>query len=289
MCRRFLPLPHPTAVSGRPLRSVVTPVLAVLALATPAAPQIVAGRVVDAGSGDPMEGVTVTLVDTLDVAHRSVATNSAGKFTIVLRAPGVYILRASRLGYATTESRPVEIGADEAVEVELQLDVEAVELEPLTVVVRRRESVLERDLRQYYERIERYGEPHLGSIRIFTREFLERWDRFMLPEVLKFYGLHSGGFGLRCSPRAFLDGLPMWGVARQEFLGDLLVSDIEGIEFYERLGPVETRFWDPNFCGVVLVWTRPDRERRRLAARDLLGAAAAVVGVVALGVFVLGG
>lgn len=289
MWRGSLSFPFPTAIAGRLRKSAVLVPLAILLFASPASPQIVVGRVVDAGSGEPIGGVLVTLVDTLDVAHRSVASNSAGEFTIVLRAPGTYILRATRLGYSTTESRPVEIGEDEAVEVELQLDVEAVELEPLTVVVRRRESVLERDLRGYYERIERYGEPHLGSIRIFTREFLERWDRFMLPEVLKFYGLRSGGFGLRCSPRVFLDGLPMWGLARQEFLGDMLVSDIEGIEFYERLGPVETRFWDPNFCGVVLVWTRPDREPRRLAAKDLLGVAAAVVGVVALGVFVLGG
>jgi hypothetical protein len=282
MCRGSLSLPYPVAISGKLGKSVVALPLAILLLATPATPQIVAGRVVDAGSGEPVDGVTITLVDTADAAHRTVVSNPVGEFMIVIPAPGTYILRASRLGYATTQTRPIEIGEDEAVEVELRLDVEAVELEPLTVVVRRRETVLERDLREYYDRIERYGRPQLGSIRIRAREDLEPWDAFRLTDVQDFYAPRWRSFGRGCAPLVFLDGLPMWGIARYEFLKDILVSDIEGIEFYQGVGPVETRYWDPRACGVVLVWTRPDRERRRLGYKDLLGAAAAVGFVVLL-------
>ena len=36
----------------------------------------------------------------------------------------------------------------------------------------------------------------------------------------------------------------------------MTVANIEGIELYPGVGPGQGRFWNPEGCGVVLVWTR---------------------------------
>ncbi len=242
------------AVPGIPRASVLSLPLAILLLATPAASQIVAGRVVDASDDAPIDGVAIALVDTLAATRREVVTNAAGEFIIVFSNPGTYLLRASHLGYATAETPPIEIGDGEVVEVELRLDVEAVALEPLAVVVRRAENQREHDLRGYYERIERYGEPHVGSTQIYTRDVLADWDAFSLEDAFRDY-LRWLPSGSNCDPKVFLDGRQMYG----PFLGDLAsmsVSNVEGIELYAGAGPGKSRFWDPNGCGVVLLWTR---------------------------------
>jgi hypothetical protein len=244
--------------------------LAVPLLATSATPQVIAGRTVDANTGEPVYGVEIVLVDTLDARLATVVSSMDGEFFIMVPSPGTYLLRANRLGYATVEARPMEIGDDEAVEVEVQLHVLPVELEPLTVVVRRRESLRERDLRGYYERIERYGRRHTGPIRIFTRRDLEQWYSSTLNTVLEYNAPYWYSFGQECSPKVFVDGRPGLRHPHRSVLG------IEGIEFYRRYGPVSTRFWDPGLCGVVLVWTRPVREHVPFDFKQLLGAAAAI-------------
>jgi len=235
--------------------------LAILLLAAPATPQIISGRAVDADTGEPVGGVLITLLDRLGATRADVVTDSAGNFIIEVPMPGTYALRAARLGYHTARTRPIEIGEDEAVELELQLHVRPVELEELAVVVRRRENLRERDLREYHERIERYGRSHVGSRRIFARPDLEGWDAFDVEHALTY--LTPGWWRtLRnrdmpnqpCSPKVFLDGRP---IRRSQDSLLIPVWDVEGIEFYPGVGPVETRFWDPEGCGVVLVWTRP--------------------------------
>ena len=253
MCKRFLSLHSRPAVFGKPQASVVALPFAILLLAAPATSQIVEGRVVDA-SGAAVDGVTITLVDSLAVTHREVVSNAAGEFFIVVKAPGTYLLRASRLGYATTQTPPVEIGDGEVVEVEVRLGVEGVQLEPLTVVGRRRETQRERDLRQYYERVEHYGDARLGST-IYTREILEEWDALSLEEAFRFY-IRWRPYGRGCDPKVFLDGQPRRGRFLEGF-GFMSVSKLEGIELYAGGGPVQSRFSDPDGCGVVLVWTRP--------------------------------
>ncbi|MGD2215823.1 MAG: carboxypeptidase-like regulatory domain-containing protein [Gemmatimonadales bacterium] len=228
--------------------------LAVLLLATPASPQVISGRAVDADSGEPVEGVLITLLDSRDTPRADVVSDSAGKFIILVPARGTYVLQASRLGYETARTRPIRIAADEALELELQLHVRPVELEGLAVVVRRRETLRERDLREFRERVERYGEPHLGSIRIFTGEFLKGWEAFRVEDLFKFYPPRFRRGGSPCQPRMFLDGRPLpsfWGV------GDLYIWDLEGVELHTGFGPVESRFWDPDGCGVILVWSKP--------------------------------
>jgi hypothetical protein len=233
-------------------RSALASALATLSLATPAAPQMVIGRVVDATTGAPVPGVEITLFDTLGVSHATVLGGSTGEFFFMIPSPGAYRLRAARLGYATAETRPIEIKADEAVEVELRLAVRPVELEPLTVVVQRRERLRERDLREYYERIERYGRSETGPIRIFAREDLEDWKTISVGTMLEYNAPYWDWAGVECAPKVYIDGDPDRYIHRQ-----MLLSNFEAIEYYRGYGPAGTRFWDPDGCGVVLIWTRP--------------------------------
>jgi hypothetical protein len=241
------------ALAGKLQASVLALPFAFLLLAVPANAQIVAGRVIDAGNDEPLGGVTLTLLDALAETSRSFVSNDAGEFIIAITAPGNYVLRASRIGYATVETPPIEIGEGEVVEVEVRLDVEAVQLEPLTVVVRRPETQLERDLRGYFERAEAFGEPRLGATQIYTRESLQQWDAWSLEDLFRDF-LH---WRPRCTPKLFLDGR-----RSSEDLSMMSVFLIEGIELYAGSGPKNSRFWDPQGCGVILVWRRvlPERE-----------------------------
>jgi hypothetical protein len=276
MCRDSPLLRSRPAFFGKPPASVLALPFILLLLATPAASQIVAGRVIDADDEEPIEGVEIAVADNRSTIRREVVSNSAGEFVIVLNAPGRYQLRASRIGYASVETSAIEIGEGEVLEVEVWLDVQAVELEPLTVVVRRPETQRERELRGYHERIERYGDRHVGPIQIYTREALANWDAYSLEEVFESYLLWSP-YGSNCSPRIFLDGRRVYG----SFLGDLgsqWVSNFEGIELYAGGGPDESRFWDPSGCGVILLWTRTLPERGGgLNAVELLALGGAAV------------
>lgn len=264
------------AALGNPPASVAVLWLVLPLLPTPATAQIVTGRVLDASDNDPIEGVQIALIDNTDATRREVVSNSAGEFIILFNTPGTYLLRASRIGYATAETRPIPIGEGEVVEVELRLDVEAVEVEPLAVVVRRPETQRERDLRRYHERIERYGERHVGPTQIYTREALANWDAYSLEELFGSYLLWRP-YGSDCSPKVFLDGRPVYG----PFLGDaglMSVSNIEGIELYAGSGAKGSRFWDPDGCGVVVVWTRALPERGgKLSPVEILALGAAAV------------
>jgi hypothetical protein len=272
MCRRSLSLHSRPALFAKPHAAVVTLPFAILLLAAPAASQIIRGRVVDA-SDAAVGGVRITLVDSLAATHREVVSNAGGEFFIVITAPGTYQLQASRLGYTITETPAVEIGDREVVEVEVRLDVEAVQLEPLTVVRRRRETRRERDLRQYYERVEHYGDARLGST-IYTRELLEEWDALSVGEAFRLY-IRWRPYGRSCDPKVFLDGQPRRGPFLED-LGFMSVSSIEGIELYAGGGPARSRFSDPDGCGVVLLWTRPLPEGAgQLGVTELLALAAA--------------
>jgi hypothetical protein len=232
---------------------------AILLLATPATPQAITGRAVDANTGTPVEGVAIALLDSLGTTRGSVLSDSAGEFSIAVPAPGAYALWVNRIGYQTVQTRPIDIWGAETVEVEILLDVRAVELDPLTVVGRRRENLRQRDLREYRERVEYYGEPHLGSIKLFTREYLEGWGAFTVEDMLRFYPTLFRRSGRNCLPRVYIDGRLRTGrwVDILEELMELRIYEIEGIEFYSGFGPTNSRFVDPNGCGVALVWTRP--------------------------------
>jgi hypothetical protein len=271
------------ATFGKLRESVVALPLAVFLVATPASSQFITGRVVNASSGEPVAGVTITPVDALAAMQGAVTSNKTGKFIIVIMSPGTYHLRATRIGYADTVTPPVEIGDGEVVEVEWRLDVRAVEVEAFTVVDRRRATQRERDVHGYYERVEQSGEPHLGPTQIYTRESLEGWGPLTLEELFREDYIRWGPYRRSCDPKAFLDGKARHGRFLED-LGSMWVSNIEGIELYAGPGPEHSRFHDPGGCGVVLVWTPLLREgTSELNALDVALLAGGAVLLLVLG------
>ncbi|MGH7476920.1 MAG: carboxypeptidase regulatory-like domain-containing protein [Longimicrobiales bacterium] len=254
-------------------RAYVT--VALLATTTPATAQSLVGRALDAQTEAPIAGVAIALLDTLGTELSTTVSDSAGEFLLTARDAGVYTLRAERLGYETVHTRPLEIGSGERVSVVLRLGVRAVELSPLTVTARRAETLRERDLREYYERIERHRRLNIG--RIYTRSDLERLSGWTLRDAITRLALPTR----RCTPVVFLDGREVPPAVLDP--GRSIVN-VEAIEFYSGHGPASIRFSDPRGCGLVLVWSRPMQDNARpFRLRTLLRALGALVVLTLLG------
>ncbi|HLL85433.1 MAG TPA: carboxypeptidase-like regulatory domain-containing protein, partial [Longimicrobium sp.] len=133
------------------------PTTALLALslvfASPAAAQVLSGRVLDAADGEPVPQARISV---LNAEGRMVGrTTSAenGTFSLQLRLPGLVRLRAERTGYSATVTQAVQVGNLEVLQVDVRMAVQALAGEPLTVIGRtqpkRRESLA---VSGFYER-----------------------------------------------------------------------------------------------------------------------------------------
>lgn len=103
------------------------------ALALPAEAQVVTGRVVDAASGDPLDGAMVTLLAASGRAPVNTLTDALGRF--VLRAPqaGAYVLRADRIGFSSAFSDTLRLAAGDSVTHRMEARFEPVALEGIAV------------------------------------------------------------------------------------------------------------------------------------------------------------
>ncbi|HWK90093.1 MAG TPA: carboxypeptidase-like regulatory domain-containing protein, partial [Longimicrobium sp.] len=110
---------------------------ALLLASAPAAAQTVRGQVVEA-DGNPVSGMLVGLVDAAGVRHDAALSDSAGAFTVRARGAGSYRLRAERVGFMTTVSGPITLGAGETVERRMTANIERIMLPPVTAHVGRR-------------------------------------------------------------------------------------------------------------------------------------------------------
>jgi hypothetical protein len=64
------------------------------------------------------------------------------------------------------------------------------------------------------------------------------------------------GFGRECSPRIYLDGVPLGHFGGTMFLDDLVIaSDVAAMEVYPRGAMVPAQFAGLEECGAVVVWT----------------------------------
>jgi hypothetical protein len=237
-----------TLLRVRPLGATGLLLLTFLAYPRPATTQMVLGRVVDITSGEALDAVELSLVDSIGRRQGPVLTDASGRFIVSLPANGTYLLHASRLGYDSIAGAKVVVDSSEAVTVEVRMAVQPVELPPL-VVVGRAKSLRQRDLHEYFDRIEPFRAAHIG--RIYTRQDLEPMDLWSYGQFMRREAPHIATLGRECQPVVFWDG------SRVEPEDLLPISDIEGIEFYRGSGPAQLRFHNPDGCGVVLVWTRP--------------------------------
>lgn len=99
----------------------------------PGAAQTVQGQLIDAGTGAPVEGALVLLLNGAGEEAGGSLTNQSGRFILPAPGPGVYTLRAERIGYETTTSDPFPLERAQRFGIRLETAQTAVRLEELLV------------------------------------------------------------------------------------------------------------------------------------------------------------
>lgn len=103
--------------------------------AAPARAQRVTGRVVDDASESPVALASITLIAYNDSVVARTVSDTLGRFSLQGR-PGLYTIRAERIGYGPGSSAPLALRELEDVTVTIRLSVAGVPMEPLEVNVR---------------------------------------------------------------------------------------------------------------------------------------------------------
>lgn len=200
------------------------------------------------------------------VGRGGVLTDERGGFMLGGLAAGLHIIEFAQIGYATRRDT-VRVVPGRMTSVQASLSVDPVHLEPLKVVVERREAALQDA--GFYERREDGWGKFLDREDIETRTPSEMTDLFTgLPGVTveasgtqRRVVLRSGRFSLSdgyCYPRVFLDDLLVHdGGTEAAGIDDLVNPDaVAGIEVYPSSAGLPARYSMSAGCGVILIWTR---------------------------------
>lgn len=107
--------------------------LVMAALATPALAraQTVHGRVTEAGSGEPVAGAIILLLDEGGTRQAATLADPAGLYRVRAPGPGTYRLRVERVGFTSSTSAPVRLDAGQTTELTLTAESQRVVLEPV--------------------------------------------------------------------------------------------------------------------------------------------------------------
>lgn len=231
-------------------------------LASDATAQAVAGRVLDAASGEAIAGALVQLIAADSSILLSAVTDEDGAFRLAPSGGNVQFVRASRVGYHPLRAPLVEL-VRESTPLVIRLEPAPVALASLSVESERQD--------RYLRSVGFYDRQRLGFGYVITREMIE--TRFTtarsageilstLPGLLmeqrndgdnlifmKRSALRLTG---PCPARVYLNGLFIG-----ESLPHLFPEDIAGIEVFRGAADVPPRFGGAYAaCGVILIWLR---------------------------------
>ncbi|HEY0016939.1 MAG TPA: carboxypeptidase-like regulatory domain-containing protein [Longimicrobium sp.] len=130
---------------SRPPRAVRI-ALALVLLAAPLHAQSVAGRVVEAETGEPVRGAVLRLWDANGRGVAAVLSDAEGRYRLTAPAAGTYQLRVERVGFATAAPSMVTLEAGRTLRHEVRAASRRVVLEAVeSRTVRRRCSAPPRD------------------------------------------------------------------------------------------------------------------------------------------------
>ncbi len=244
----------------RILRSgeLTLPMEPVAAPMSPGQPSRILGRVVERETGNPVEGAEITMADRLP----SQISDRRGRFEIGTLPPGTHSLSVRFLGRAPLRAEMEVPPGGGALEVEIRLAVEPVEMEPMVVTATPRNTYLEE--MGFYQR----RDAGLSGTQISRQMLTERDPRSLgdvlavvpglrvLPSALGNFQVRmrravrltaDGGEG--CFPALFIDDVR----SQIGWLQDLDPARVEAMEIYTGAN-APLRYNDA--CGVILVWTR---------------------------------
>lgn len=237
--------------------------LAVLVAAAPAGAQQVSGRVSEQSFGDPLPSVHVGLQDSAGVRIRWTLTNEEGRFSLAVE-PGVrYRLSVARLGFHTRETDWFTVGAEEDLELDIRLEINPVELEPMLVERRASRVTPGRDLVQRHQM--------LGKGVFLSGTLIEAADpHYTLDAFRQVEGIMVNGSELvamrgpyRCL-KYLQNNLPL---RHESGYNAILPKDIAAVEIYREFAevPPDLRFealdmdvktGQVRHCGLVNMWTK---------------------------------
>jgi TonB family protein len=246
------------------LRRAVFAWLLCAASAHPALAQraaVVSGTVKDS-AGRPIADVEVRVAG----AGVRVFTDERGVYRMAGLVAGLATLTARRLGFKPY-ARDIQLVAGQEHHVDVDLVASPELLEGLQVVAAR--EVYDSRLAGFNARLQQ----KVGHF--VTRERIDRANSTTLSDMLReIPGVKIGPVrnqgrairlrGANCPPLVFVDGFP---ATAGEFDVDMIdLQSVEGIEVYAGLGTIPAEFAGPrdlDRCGVIAIWSRPSRSRRR--------------------------
>jgi len=216
---------------------------------------------------DSLGGAVPAAQVTIQGSNAATATDAAGNFRLQRIPAGTVVVNVRRLGY-----RPRSITVEHALTAEATVEVRLSAVPDVlpTVEVRRRGEAFDSRLAGYNSR----REKRVGHF--VTREQLDRHDSPRFADVLRgipgvvVKPLRGSGGGRtvtirgNCSPLVFLDGFPAASGALDLDMIDL--ATVEGIEVYSGIATVPIEFTSvqgTERCGVIAIWSRPSRPRKR--------------------------
>ena len=244
-------------------------------LATSAAGQTLAGRLLDGSAGTPIALGRVTLADMEGHPLVFTLTDKDGAFLLTAPEAGDYWVNAQSLFYWDFADGPVSLSPADTLLVEFRLTPNPTLLEEL--VVRGERRPLRMVAGGYYEReksglgwyldrekIERHAFRRISDVlftvpgvRLYETGFGDKEPMFV--RAGGWGSLLNRGYGSSCFPRVFLDGmLWSWGEQVPTDIDRLLHPDeVEAIEVYTSPMEVPGQFGGLGArCGVIAVWSR---------------------------------
>lgn len=226
----------------------------------------VVGTVLDSLVG-PLSGAQISVQGT----NIRAVTDASGVFRLSRLPAGDATLLLRRLGYRP-DSQTVRVNPIAETRLEIRLAALAMRLP--TVEVRRRAEPYDSRLAGFNAR----KEKHVGHY--VTREDLDRMSSARFIDALRripgvqMRMIRGGGTtvslrGSRCPPLVFIDGFPASAGVMDLDMLDL--ASVEGIEVYSGVATVPPEFMGArgtHGCGVIAVWSRPARKRRRSSGAE---------------------
>ncbi len=233
--------------------------------------QTVNGRVTDESTGEPVAGARVSLRDMAGGEVSGAITNDLGLFELQGPASGEYGISVHHLAFAEYESTGLDLSEGELLEIEIRLGLEAIPLDPLVVLARRRPGggrIADFEARR--DSPSRTG-GYFVSEEDIERRIMTTPSNLVLEAPGAMVAPVGGAFGMdrnvitlpgqmgnRCLARVFVDGLQVRQGGQQTVDDYLDTQNIGGVEVYPRhlTAPVQYQSALPPKCGVVLFWTR---------------------------------
>ena len=234
-------------------------VLSVLALAAGDA-QAQRGRLigtVNDTAGKPVAGAVVAVA----ALRLETATDEQGVFVFSDLPSGAIDLSIRRIGYEPLRVPVAITGAYDSLIVRLVQHALALEGIAVTASTQRQRMNIE----AFYERVRRGTGTYVTRSDILARRPLSATDMFRtVPGIRVFKGRGIDGIRFNtsssmrrdCAPMVWIDGQRAPGME----LGEVPVSDVEGIELYNGPSTTPLQFSQGPTgysCGVIVVWTRP--------------------------------